>query len=79
LKKLIISSDCKVGPSEILQKGRGGILFEVGNSKSLFKILKDLNLKNKDNKIKINNTYNYVKKNFKKDISDSFIEIINKI
>lgn len=79
LKKLIISSDCKVGPSEILQSGRGGILFEVGNSKSLFKILKDLNLKNKDNKRMINNTYNYVKKNFKKDISDPFIEIINKI
>ena len=79
MKKLIISSDCKVGPSEILQNGRGGILFEVGNSQSLFKILKDLNLKNKDNKRMINNTYNYVKKNFKKDISDPFIEIINKI
>ena len=30
-------------------------------------------------KDKIDNTYNYVKKNFKKDISEPFIKIIDKI
>ncbi len=79
LKRLIISSNCKVGPSEILQKGKGGILFKVGDSESLYKILKNLNLKDKIIQKKINHTYNYVKKNFKKDISDPFIKIINKI
>jgi len=79
LKKLIISSNCKVGPSEILQGGKGGILFKVGESKSLYKILKNLKPKDRIIKKKINHTYNYVKKNFKKDISDPFIKIINKI
>lgn len=79
LKKLIISSNCKVGPSEILQRGKGGILFKVGDSNSLYRILKNLNLKNMIIKKKIDHTYNYVKKNFKKDISDPFIEILNKI
>ena len=66
LKKLIISSDCKVGPSEILQRGKGGILFKVGDSKSLYKILKNLDLKYKIIQKKINHTYNYVKKILKK-------------
>ncbi len=79
LKKLIISSDCKVGPSEILQKGKGGILFNVGDSVSLFKILKKLNLKDSALKEKINISYRYVKNNFKKDISKKFIEIIKDI
>ena len=77
--KLIISSNCKVGPSEILQRGKGGILFKVGESKSLCNILKNLNLREKIIKKKINHSYNYVKKNFKKDISDPFIKIIDKI
>ena len=47
LKKLIISTDCKVGPSEILQRGKGGILYNVGDFNSLYKILKNLNLGNK--------------------------------
>ena len=79
LKKLIISSNCKVGPSEILQKGKGGILFNVGDSVSLFKILKKLNLKDSALKEKINISYRYVKNNFKKDISKPFIEIIKNI
>ena len=79
IKKLIISSDCKVGPSEILQRGRGGILYDVGDSISLFKILKNLNLRDKAIKNKIKLSYNYVKNNFKKDISEPFIKIINTI
>lgn len=79
LKKLIISSDCKVGPREILQSGKGGILFKVANYKSLYSILKKLNLNSKKIKKKIEITYEYVKKNFQKDISFSFIELIEKL
>jgi N-acetylgalactosamine-N,N'-diacetylbacillosaminyl-diphospho-undecaprenol 4-alpha-N-acetylgalactosaminyltransferase len=37
LKKFIISSDCPTGPSEILDRGKGGILFKVGNFLELSK------------------------------------------
>lgn len=47
LGKLVISSDCKVGPSEILEYGKSGILFEVGNEKKLANILEEIILKNK--------------------------------
>jgi glycosyltransferase involved in cell wall biosynthesis len=35
LKKFIISSNCPTGPSEILDSGKGGFLFKVGNFKNL--------------------------------------------
>lgn len=35
LKKFIISSDCPTGPSEILDAGKSGFLFNVGNFKEL--------------------------------------------
>ena len=76
LKKLIVSTDCKVGPSEILQNGKGGILFKVGDSKKLYNILKNLIIKDKEINKKININYNYVKNNFKKDISEPFLNII---
>lgn len=37
LNKLIISSDCPTGPSEILDNGKGGLLFETGNFNMLSK------------------------------------------
>lgn len=40
LNKKVISSDCKVGPSEILENGKYGELFEIGNSKELIKKIK---------------------------------------
>lgn len=79
LKKLIISSNCKVGPSEILQSGKGGILFKVGNHDGLYSILKKLNINSKYIKKKIDTSYKYVKKNFQKDISLSFIKLIENI
>ena len=79
LKKLIISTDCKVGPSEILQRGKGGILYNVGDFNSLYKILKNLDLADKVLKKKIDITYKYVKSNFRKDISKKFIKIIRNI
>ncbi len=79
IKKLIVSSNCKVGPNEILQGGKGGILFKVGDHNNLFNILKNLKISDKRIKNKINISYNYVKKNFKKDISKTFINIINQL
>jgi len=35
LNKFIISSNCKAGPSEILDYGKGGLLYKVGNYKKL--------------------------------------------
>jgi glycosyltransferase involved in cell wall biosynthesis len=37
LKKFIISSNCPTGPREILDNGKGGLLFKVGNFKELSK------------------------------------------
>ena len=31
LKNFIISSNCKTGPKEILDYGKGGLLFKIGN------------------------------------------------
>ena len=35
LKKIIISSNCPTGPKEILQNGKGGILFNMYDYKKL--------------------------------------------
>lgn len=49
--KTVISSNCPVGPRDILKNGKCGILFEVGNEKELAdnveKILKNYELKKK--------------------------------
>ena len=35
LEKLIVATDCPTGPKEILDKGRNGILTEIGNVKPI--------------------------------------------
>lgn len=51
LDKLVISSNCPVGPIEILENGKSGILFNVGESEELAekieKVLNDKNLRNR--------------------------------
>lgn len=79
LKKFIISTNCKVGPREILQSGKGGVLFKVGDYNKLFLILKKIDLKSRFIKSKIENSYKYVHNNFQKDISNTFIDIIKKL
>ena len=37
LNKFVISSNCSTGPKEILDNGKGGLLFEVGDHKELEK------------------------------------------
>ena len=79
LKKLIISSDSKVGPKEILQSGKGGFLFKVGGVNKLHYLLRNLNINSKNIRKKINTSYDYVIKNYQKDISISFIKLIKSI
>ena len=42
LNKLVISSNCPVGPTEILEQGKSGILFDVGNAEMLAEKLKKI-------------------------------------
>lgn len=44
--KLVISSNCPTGPTEILENGHAGILYTVGDYKKLAKILREYNMKN---------------------------------
>ena len=37
LKKMVISSDCPTGPKEILDNGKGGLFFKIGDHKDLSK------------------------------------------
>ena len=37
LKKTIISSDCPTGPKEILDHGKGGLIFKMNNEFDLYK------------------------------------------
>ena len=76
---LIISSDSKVGPREILQSGKGGLLFKVGKIDKLYYLLRNLDINSKKIKKKINTSFNYVIKNYQKDISISFIKLIKNI
>jgi glycosyltransferase involved in cell wall biosynthesis len=78
LKRLIISTDCNTGPKEILQNGKGGILYKVGDYQRLSNILINLNLKNNQIKNMIKRTYLYVKKNYSADNTENFIGLLNK-
>lgn len=79
LKKLIISTDCNVGPRQILQNGRNGFLVKIGDHKKISNILIKLNLKDKIIKKKIKNNYLNVLKNYKKNNTNEFIQILNKV
>jgi len=58
LKKLVISSNCPTGPSEILNNGKGGLLFKTGSSNDLAKKINYYYNNKKKLKKKINFAYN---------------------
>lgn len=58
LNKFVISSNCPTGPSEILDNGKGGLLFEVGNYKELSEKIVFF----KENQIKCQKKLNFAKK-----------------
>ena len=79
LKKFIISSNCPTGPSEILDSGKGGFLFEVENFKDLGKkILTYKKQKAKCNKIKKFAFKRLDRFNFKKNLLE-YYNIFNKL
>ena len=59
LKKFVISSNCPTGPKEILNNGKGGFLFEVGDYEGLRNKLYLYSQK----KRKLNNKINFAYKN----------------
>ena len=79
LNKLVISSNCPVGPTEILENGKSGILFNVGDSKELAeKIEEVLNNKSLRNKYILNMKFR--KEAFKKEnILKEYEKLIDEI
>ena len=76
LKKFIISSDCPTGPKEILNNGKFGDLFKVGDYKSLSKLI----LNYKKNRIyskKITLGYNSLNQYNIKNNCNEYLKIIN--
>ena len=65
LKKFIISTNCPTGPKEILDNGKGGSLFKVGNQTDLVKKIirykkeKSINLKKIDHNYKRLDRFDY--------------------
>ena len=79
LKKFIISSNCPTGPSEILDSGKGGFLFEVENFKDLGKKILTYKIqKAKCNKIKKFAFKRLDRFNFKKNLLE-YYNIFNKL
>ena len=76
LKKLIISTDCPTGPREILNNGKGGILFSVGNYEELSRkiLLCYRNKKKFNTKIK-HNFKNLKRYDFNENINKYFLLI----
>ena len=60
LKKFIISSNCKTGPREILQNGKLGYLFKVGDYKMLEKKILNFVKFKKNLSIKIKYAYKHL-------------------
>ena len=62
LKKFIISTNCPTGPREILNNGKGGFLFNIGDHKKLSQLILYFFNNKKNLKHKINYTYNSLSK-----------------
>ena len=58
LKKFVISSNCPTGPNEILNNGKGGLLFKTGSSNDLAKKIIFYHNNKKKLKKKIDFAYN---------------------
>ena len=74
---MVISSDCPTGPREILENGKSGILFPVGNKEKLVEeILKVLNNKEILKKYKMESKRR-IKDFSKEKIKEEVLEILN--
>lgn len=79
LRKSVISSNCNTGPKEILENGKGGILFKTGSHKDLSKKIIEF-VKNKKRNIKMTQIAlkSLKKYDFDKNINE-YLNQINKI
>lgn len=76
---MVISSDCPVGPSEILENGKSGILFPVGDKERLAKEI--LNILNDEEMVKKyrNEAKRRIKDFSKEKIKEQVIKLIDEI
>ena len=76
LQKSVISSNCKTGPKEILEYGKGGILFKTGSYKDLSKKILEFTKDKKKNKKMKKIAYNSLNKyDFNKNLNEYFKKI----
>jgi len=76
LKKFIISTNCPTGPREILQNGKGGFLFKIGDYKNLSQKILNYHQNKKRLKDKINHNYkNLVRFDINKNLQKYYTEI----
>ena len=79
LKKFIISTNCPTGPREILNNGKYGLLFKIGDHKKLSRLILEYSKnQNKFNKLVING-YKSLKKYDYKNNCEKYLNLINKI
>lgn len=76
LNKLVISSDCKTGPKEIIKSDRNGFLFKSNNLASLTTLLEKISKNKIIHKQKINNLKKYIFNFHKKDNSKEYLKHI---
>ena len=79
LNKLIISSNCPVGPTEILDYGKSGILFDTGNVKMLSQKLEENLLNEKLGQIYIENMNKRIEKFSKEKLIKKCENLIKKV
>ena len=76
LKKFIISTNCPTGPREILQNGKGGFLFKIGDYKSLSEKILNYHQNKKKLKSKVNHNYKNLKRfDINKNLQKYYTEI----
>ena len=78
LKKYIISSDCSTGPKEVLNNGKYGDLFKVGDYNQLFELLKKINIRSNKIKYKINQGYRSLARFDHTNNCNKYFQIISK-
>ena len=78
LNKFVISSNCPTGPSEILDNGKGGFLFDVGNYKKLANQILFYNKNKKICKKKLNYALKRLYRFDYLNNLDSYKKVINK-
>ena len=77
LKKLVISSDCPTGPKEILDHGKGGLIFKMNNEFDLYKkIIFFIKNKSKSEKL-VRHGYNRLTRfDYQKNLEE-YLKILN--